>query len=193
MIPEPEFINNLFLALRVKGLPGCIVECGVWRGGMSAGIASLLGPHRRYYLFDSFQGLPAAKEIDGPAALQWQESKASPNYYDNCSAPPDFARQAMTAAGATDFELVEGWFDRTIPVHCSGEPIALLRLDADWYESTMVCLEGFFDRVVTGGIIILDDYHAWDGCSRALHDFLSRRSLTERIRSLGDSCYLVKH
>ena len=56
----------------------------------------------------------------------------------------------------------------------------------------MICLESLFDRVPEQGIIILDDYYAWDGCSRALHDFLSRRSATERIRSLGDVCYLIK-
>jgi O-methyltransferase len=192
MIPEAEFIHNLALAAQVRHLPGCIVECGVWKGGMSGGMAALLGPNRKYYLFDSFQGLPLAKKIDGQAALKWQQSTDSPGYYDNCSASEDFALRAMTLAGANDFELVRGWFDVTTPSHRAGEPIALLRLDGDWYDSTLVCLENLFDRVVPGGLIILDDYHAWDGCSRALHTFLCRRSATERIRSLGNTCYMVK-
>ena len=85
-----------------------------------------------------------------------------------------------------------GWFHETLTTFTLPEPIALLRLDADWYDSTMVCLENLFDRVAPGGLVVLDDYFAWDGCSRALHDFLSRRSAAEKIRSLGETCYLVK-
>lgn len=44
------------------------MECGVWRGGMIASISEILGNNREYYLFDSFEGLPQAKEIDGIAA-----------------------------------------------------------------------------------------------------------------------------
>lgn len=192
MIPREMYINNLILAETVRGIPGCVVECGVWRGGMSAGLASVLGPSRDYFLFDSFDGLPPAKDIDGKAALEWQSKTEAPGYYDNCAAPPEFARRAMNLAGAASFELVAGWFHETLPGKVLSEPIALLRLDGDWYESTMVCLEHLFDRVTPGGLIILDDYYAWDGCSRALHDFLSRRSAVERVRNLGNFCYLEK-
>jgi len=192
MIPREMYVNNLLLAERVKRVPGCVVECGVWRGGMSAGIASMLGPARRYFLYDSFDGLPPAKAIDGQKALEWQKNTQSPNYHDNCSAPPEFARRAMTLAGATSFELVQGWFHETLPGKQIDGPIALLRLDGDWYESTMICLEHLFDQVTPGGLVILDDYYAWDGCSRALHDFLSRRSAVERVRNLGNFCYLEK-
>src|SRR5688572_8565156 len=93
MIPRPTYNTNLRLANRVRQLPGCVVECGVWRGGMSAGIATVLGPGRDYFLFDSFEGLPAVKEIDGQAARDWQQNTTSPGYYDNCSASPEFARE----------------------------------------------------------------------------------------------------
>ena len=73
MIPAGLFAANLELAEQAKAIAGVIVECGVWRGGMSAGLAEILGPERDYYLFDSFEGLPSAQEIDGPAALAWQQ------------------------------------------------------------------------------------------------------------------------
>jgi O-methyltransferase len=69
MIGQNSYIGNLRLAARAREIPGSIVECGTWRGGMIAGIADVLGGGRRYYLFDSFQGLPPAKEVDGPAAF----------------------------------------------------------------------------------------------------------------------------
>jgi O-methyltransferase len=192
MISRDTYVGNLSLASKVTGVPGCVVECGVWRGGMSAGMAAILGADRKYFLFDSFEGLPPAKEIDGAAALNWQLNKESPLYHDNCTAGEEFARRAMTLSGARSFQLVKGWFDKTLPSFQPPEPIALLRLDGDWYDSTMVCLNSLFERVAPGGLIILDDYHTWDGCSRALHDFLSQRSAPERIHSLDTICYLQK-
>ncbi len=190
MVSWSAFRINLLLAESVRQLPGCVVECGVWRGGMSAGIGTVLGPERTYFLFDSFQGLPPAQRIDGQAALEWQKNTNSPIYYDNCSAPPEFAHRAMALAGIKSYQLIEGWFSETLPVFSLPEKIALLRLDADWYESTMICLDTFFDHVVPGGLIILDDYYTWDGCSRAVHDFLSRRSALEKVRSLNEVCFM---
>ena len=98
----------------------------------------------------------------------------------------------MELANARSFHLVKGWFSDTLPAFNPPDSIALLRLDGDWYDSTMTCLDSLFDKVAPSGLILLDDYYAWDGCSRALHDFLSRRSAPERIRSLGNICYLRK-
>jgi O-methyltransferase len=192
MIPPAAYVANLQLAERVAHLPGCVVECGVWRGGMSAGLVSILGRRRRYFLFDSFEGLPPAAPVDGAAAMAWQKNTTGKEYHDNCTAPPEFADRAMRLAGAETYELKKGWFNETVPPFRAPEPIALLRLDGDWYDSTMVCLDHLFSQVCTDGLIILDDYHALDGCSRALHDFLSKRSATERISSFSHVCYLQK-
>lgn len=192
MIKPSVFAMNLRIAEQVRNTPGCVIECGVWRGGMSAGLSAILGPQREYYLFDSFEGLPPAKTVDGEAALNWQKNTNSVEYYDNCSAPPEYAEQAMKLAGVKAFHLIKGWFDATLPAFTFSGNIALLRLDADWYESTTVCLEHLFDRVAPGGLIVLDDYYTWDGCSRAVHDYLSRRSSPERIQSLNGVCYIKK-
>src|ERR1700724_3768405 len=108
MVEENPFCDNLLLAQRVRGISGCVVECGVWRGGMSAGLAKVLGNNRDYYLFDSFVGLPQAKPIDGPAAIAYQENTTSPKYYDNCAAPVEFAQEAMNLVGAKHFHLMPG-------------------------------------------------------------------------------------
>jgi len=192
MVPWGDFAINLELAEEIRCVPGTIVECGVWRGGMSAAIAKVLGPTRSYYLFDSFEGLPQAMEIDGPAALAWQSDKSGAYYHDNCSAPETFAIEAMAMSGAMAPHIVKGWFERTLGNFEDKEGIALLRLDADWYDSTRLCLEMLFDKIVPGGLIIIDDYYVWDGCSRAVHDFLSRRNAMERIRTRGSVCYIQR-
>ena len=192
MIPRHSYVENLTLAARVAHIPGCVVECGVWRGGMIAGVASILGPSRRYYLCDSFEGLPPVKPIDGAAAARWQQDTTSPHYHDNCTAGEEYAIQAMALAGIGSPTLVKGWFEQSLPSLRLEQPIALLRLDGDWYDSTMACLQSLYDHVSPGGLIIIDDYYTWDGCSRAVHDFLSRRSSEDRIHNYGTVCYIEK-
>lgn len=193
MIPESIFYGNLRLINRFKNVQGHFAECGVWRGGMSAAAAELLGDGRKYYLFDSFEGLPEVKEIDGASASAWQSNKESEYYFDNCRAEIDFAQSAMKLTGMKNYELVKGWFADTLKNYSFDSQIAVLRLDGDWYESTMDCLKYLYAKVAPGGLIILDDYYTWDGCSRALHDFLSQGKLTERIQEFSPGiCYLVK-
>ena len=157
MIPEREYIDNLRLARRAATVNGCIIECGTWRGGMIAGIANVLGSSRRYYLFDSFEGLPPATPIDGAAALAWQGNKDSSNYYNNCTASEKDARDAMNLSGVSQYDIVKGWFSDTLPKVRLAEPVAVLRLDADWYESTVCALDNLASHVAPGGMIIVDD------------------------------------
>lgn len=196
MIPEDEYIRNLFLAKKAETVEGVIVECGVWRGGMIGGIAKLLGPQKKYYLFDSFDGLPLAKDIDGEEAFKWQSEKESSYYFDNCKAEIDFAQKVMNLALgkiSNNTFFIKGWFNETMNEDNFNESISLLRLDGDWYESTMTCLNFLFPKVVTGGIIIIDDYHTWEGCTKAIHDYLSKNNRPERICQFENrTAYLIK-
>ena len=188
-LPKSQFCLNLGLVNAYRNLSGCVVECGVWRGGMSAGMAALLGNQRDYYLFDSFEGLPPAATIDGEKAIEWQAA----NQVDNCRTDDAYAHEAMQLADAKRFHVVGGWFDQSLPDFRPPERIAILRLDADWYSSTTECLKHLYDQVVPGGLIIVDDYYAWDGCARAVHDYLATNLLRDRIRQHRDTvCYLVK-
>jgi predicted O-methyltransferase YrrM len=49
MIPRDQFLENINLCMEYKDVPGCVVECGVWKGGMIAGIAEALGKDRNYF------------------------------------------------------------------------------------------------------------------------------------------------
>lgn len=191
MVPDARFVDNVKLMHRAVGVDGDLVECGVWRGGMSAAMASIV-PGRHSVLFDSFEGLPEPKAIDGQSALQWAaESRDN----DNCSAGEAWAIQAMQRVGQSDFELVKGWFADTVPIWAKQQrPIAVLRLDGDWYESTLLCLEHLWPLVSPGGLVIIDDYYTWDGCARAVHDYLSKVQASERLeQTRGSVAYLVHH
>ena len=94
MIKEGKYIENLQLIREFSHISGAVVECGVWKGGMIAGVAEILGCDRAYYLFDSFEGLPEAQTIDGDAAIKWQQDTESPIYFDNCAAPIEESKKA---------------------------------------------------------------------------------------------------
>jgi O-methyltransferase len=193
MIPFHIYSDNLLLAKQTAGIKGDVVECGVWRGGMIAGIAETMGGGKKYWLCDSFEGLPPAGQADGTIAQKWQADKTGEHYYDNCAAEQSYAKEAMKMAGSPSHELVKGWFNETLQ-HLPVREISLLRLDGDWYESTLTCLEQLYPKVVDGGMIIIDDYYFWDGCTRAVHDFLSKNGLSDRIRETANGvAYMIKN
>ena len=84
-------------------------------GGMIAGIAMALDDERKYWLFDSFEGQPLAKEIDGAQSLEWQADKNSSCYYEKCSASEEEAFRTMQLSGASKGSIVQGWFNETLP------------------------------------------------------------------------------
>ncbi len=198
MMDKLVFIENLTLCQPALALDGDVVECGTWRGGMSAAMAEVWrakAAARRSVLFDSFQGLPPPDAVDGETAFAWASDTASPLYYDNCTASEDDARRAMSLSGVDDYRIFAGWFDETLSLYAAENPkIAILRLDGDWYRSTMTCLEMLYPRVVPGGVVIIDDYGVWDGCTRAVHDYLSKTQRAEPIRRtrIASVVYLTK-
>ncbi len=194
MISRNIFVGNLKLVQRFKTVPGVVVECGVWRGGMISAIAKIMGNKRKYYLFDSFEGLPPAQKIDGTSAIKWQRSKNSPLYFNNCKTEEKYAREAMVLSNVKNYKIIKGWFSESLQKINFDHNIAILRLDADWYKSTMECLAALYDHVVKDGVIIIDDYYIWDGCSNAVHKFLAMKKDSSRLFQTKDGIsYILKH
>lgn len=195
MIPSQSYIENLKFCDKYKSLEGDVVECGTWKGGMIAGIADVLGDYgRTYYLFDSFEGLPSAKIIDGEAAINWQKNKESETYYNNCTADIIEAEEAMRLSKAKNVQIIKGWFNETLPKFDHSNRIAILRLDGDWYESILVSMEFLYPLVVKNGIVIIDDYYFWDGASRAIHYYLNKINSSSKIYTLCKGiAYIIKN
>lgn len=192
MVPEKSFEDNIKLTSLIRNIEGCVVECGVWKGGMIAAIAESLGSNRKYFLFDSFEGLPQAKEVDGSNAIKWQNEKKK-YYYDNCKTSEEDARATMEISGVNNFLITKGWFKDTLPLFRDKDRIALLRLDGDWYESIFDSLKYLYPLINKGGVIIVDDYYVWDGCAKAVHDYLAMNKLTDRIYSTTNNVtYIIK-
>jgi O-methyltransferase len=190
MLGRKEYVTNLALTATVT-TPGCVIECGVWKGGSSAGMAEVLGSDREYFLFDSFQGHVDPQPIDGPAAFAWQDDKNGPWYFNNALVGTEEADAAMKKSGAKNYRLVKGWFEDTLANFTPPSPIAVLRIDCDWYASTMTCLHALFPHVAEDGILIADGYPDWDGYARAIHEYLAGYEGVARIKQFDAGLYYV--
>ena len=169
MVPDiaVHFTAMETVRLIAEGIPGVLVECGTWRGGCS--MAMLLAQQavfghvvRPVHLLDSFAGLPAASDRDGPLAQRWQAETNSPSYHDNCMVSEEQLRADITSLDFSEGEYFvhPGWFADTLPsltARLGETPIALLRLDGDWYDSTLVCLRHLEPHVAVEGTVLIDD------------------------------------
>jgi len=203
MVPTEALVDlaRQVQAVLTCGIPGDFVECGVWRGGAAFLMADLLRQagvrDRKVWLFDSFEGLPPPEEIDGPAATEYVKNTDGPWYFDNCRVSLEEVQRTARGLGLASYtELVKGWFNQTLPAYRQRiGPIAILRIDCDWYASVRCCLDNLFDQVVDGGFVIFDDYYTFEGCAIAVHEFLGERRLSHRLesvvgRSKGYTCYV---
>jgi hypothetical protein len=76
--------------------------------------------------------------------------------------------------------FLKGWFKDTLP-NAPIERLALLRLDGDLYESTIVALNSLYDKLSPGGYVIVDDYHVVASCENAIKDFLAERKIKPEL------------
>jgi O-methyltransferase len=165
------------------GVPGELVECGVWRGGSMAAAARTLVQlgcsDRHLYLFDTFEGMPepGARDInwEGESALDiYRTRQGRGGGSDWCYAPEAEAAGVMSLCGydQSKIRLVKGRVEETIPA-AAPDSISLLRLDTDLYESTRHELEHLFPRLVRGGVLIIDDYGHWNGAREATDEYFA--------------------
>ena len=180
-LTSAERMYSLQIAVRhvvEAGVPGDLVECGVWRGGSSMLMARVLlelsVSDRRLYLYDTFAGMSEPSLHDGATVRgRWREAERA-NSNDWCYAPLDEVRRNMAATGypAELIEFVEGKVEESIPARAP-EKIALLRLDTDWYESTRHELIHLYPRLSPGGVLIIDDYGHWEGARKAVDEYFA--------------------
>ena len=175
MISKERFDNNIFAVKYIEenNIPGDIIEIGVWKGGS---ILSMMLTYekinseisRNFHLYDTFEGMTESSEFDK----------------DNFNTPArDLLGNPLVAAICNLNAVIKNISSHTKiqPSYHIGDilknkfvpkQIAILRLDTDWYESTKYELDTFYENVSPGGIVIIDDYGHWQGCKKAVDEFL---------------------
>ena len=164
-------------------IAGDIVECGVWRGGSMMAAAKTLvdlkQTKRTLWLYDTYDGMSDPGEADVDLAgndagrlLGEQDKLDAMSIWCRSTLPE--VKQNLQATGypTAQIRFVEGKVEETIPKQIP-EQISLLRLDTDWYESTLHELTHLYPRLQPGGILIIDDYGHWKGCRRAVDEYFA--------------------
>jgi hypothetical protein len=171
-----------------NNISGALVECGVWRGGsMIAAAKTLLQDgvsNRDLWLFDTFDGMSPPTELDvdfrGRPAIELLKSadRRDPLSVWCGGASLEQVRRAIDQTGypANRVRYRVGPVEQTLFAELP-DAIAVLRLDTDWYESTMVELRQLFPRLSPGGVLIIDDYGHWNGCRRAVDEYFQEHGI----------------
>jgi len=178
MISKERLQNLHTQCLKFKDSPYSFVECGVAKGGALALMKYTSGPSNNIYGFDSFEDMPeiTVNDIDDT----YNKSNIHCDW-GNLSQGIESVYKTFSNLNLNfiNVNLVKGFFADTLTlknVEQIGE-IAVLRLDGDWYDSTIICLEKFYDKVVKGGVIIIDDYGHWIGAKKATDDFRRKNNI----------------
>jgi hypothetical protein len=193
-------VANLERAVRYivdNNIGGDFVECGVGAGGSIMAVAytlrSLQIEDRRLLLYDTFEGMarPTAEDISilGKPATRKYERKTKDGECTWHNFPLDDVRANMARAqypeDATFF--YPGLVQDTLPANDSSE-IALLRLDTNLYESTVVECAQLIPKMAPGGVLIIDDYFRWLGQQKAVDEYLNSAGLHMLLTRVDDHC-----
>lgn len=170
-----------------NNIPGDCIETGVWRGGSVILMRAILKAHnvsdRTVWVADSFQGLPEP------------DSKKYP--HDNYTFKVSETNKVLSISVETvqsnfakydlldgQVRFLKGWFKDTLPTAPINK-LAILRLDGDYYESTMDALVALYPKLSVGGYLIIDDYVAMDACAKAVQDYRTLHNITDPIEEAG--------
>lgn len=158
-----------------NGVEGDLIETGVWRGGACIFMRAILKAYgctnRNVWLADSFQGLPPpSHNLDLPL-----------NTISCLAVSLETVKENFRRYGLLDDQVkfIKGWFCDTLP-RITVEKFAVLRLDGDYYDSTMLALEHLYPKLSKGGFVIIDDY-ALGACRKAVTDFRNRYRIADPL------------
>jgi len=145
-------INTLaWAASQALKLEGDFVECGVWRGFCASVLTAYLDFNtldRRFFLYDTFSGIPPEYDT---------ENHDNPSFHEDGL----FESVVERFHSYSNVEVVRG----TIPQSCQNNApnrVAFLHIDLNSSKAEIAALEFFFDRLVSGALVVFDDY-GWTG------------------------------
>jgi len=177
-------LNNLQYCVETviqDGVPGDLIETGVWRGGACIFMRAILKAYsevdRKVWVADSFSGLPPPNPSEYPA----DSDDKHHTYSKWLSISRQTVEENFQRYGLLDskVQFLEGWFKDTLP-SAPIEKLAVLRLDGDMYESTIQALDALYGKLSPGGFLIVDDYQR-PSCKAAIHDFRDAHGITDEI------------
>ena len=183
-----------------NNISGSFVECGVWKGGSCMLIANTLAEYEQFdselWLYDTFDGMtkPTDEDVEVETGIKGMDlvknlDKNTDKFNMWAYAPKDLVIKNMRSTKYPEKKIkyIEAKVEQTL-IKNKPAGIALLRLDTDWYESTKIELEALYPRLVSGGVLIIDDYGHFQGAKKAVDEYfknINEEPLMHRIDYSG--------
>jgi O-methyltransferase len=197
MLPLARFDNlqNCILDVLADSIPGDFIETGVWRGGatifMRAVLKALGVNDRKVWVADSFEGLPRPDAEKYPLEAKAHDGPVMTKALNHLAVSLEEVHRNFRAYEMLDeqVEFLKGWFKDTLPVAPITQ-LAILRLDGDFYESTMDALVHLYPKLSVGGFAIVDDYgeDTWTYCRKAVNEFRDAHRIMDPMITVDPSC-----
>ena len=177
-----EVVHQAVKKVEADGIPGIMLEAGVAMGGSAIVIAKTKAAARELRLFDVFEMLPPPSANDDARSQEVYKNfvagnvttMVDRNYVDHARDLMVFTRENMQRTGvdpeALNVKFVKGLYEETLHV---AEPIAFAHIDCDWYDSVKLCIDRLAGHMSPGGIMLFDDYNSFQGCRRAVDEWLA--------------------
>jgi hypothetical protein len=176
-------VEACLLDVLAHEVAGDLIEAGVWKGGTTIFMRGVLRAHgvedRAVYVADSFEGLPTPDADRYPADEGLELHLWEPLAVNREEVAANFERYGLLDDRV---RFVEGWFKDTLPA-LHDRTWALIRLDGDYYESTMDALTHLYPNLAPGGWVIVDD-HEIPACAQAVADYRERHGIDEPIETV---------
>jgi len=196
-------MNHLHKAVwQVSQCQGDMVEIGVAKGGSSMCMALSLMNHltlKDIHLYDTFAGMVKPTEEDCKKNKTYEDTLRKYNKYNKgtysewCLGTLDEVKINMARTMYPKELIHYHKGDITKEVDFIPEKIALLRIDVDFYLPTKAAIEKFYPKLVKGGILIMDDYNAWNGARKAWVDFRKENKIKQKPELIDRSAaWLIK-
>ena len=171
-----------------RGVPGDLMETGVWRGGATIFMRGVLKAYgitdRSVWVADSFAGLPKPS-ADAPRSDHDERLWA----FTQLAVSLDEVKANFDRYGLLDDQVsfLRGFFADTLP-SAPVDRLAVLRLDGDLYESTRDALVNLYPKVSPGGYVIVDDYHSVPACRTAVDEYRAGAGSHEPLQRVDETC-----
>jgi O-methyltransferase len=172
-----------------RGVPGDVIETGVWRGGACIFMRAILKAYgetgRTVWVADSFEGVPKP-DPDKYAADAVEERTEAFYKFDQLAVSEEQVRENFARYGLLDAQVrfLKGWFRDSLPTIPATQRFAVIRLDGDLYESTWDALTGLYPKLSPGGYCLIDDYGGIPACRNAVEDYRSREGIREPVQAV---------
>ena len=172
----PACVDNLQFCIEetIKNrVPGDLIETGVWKGGLPVFMRGILKAYgivdRAVWVADSFAGLPKPDPEKHLRDAMWYFLTEP---IEGLKIPLDYVESIFRKYDLLDDQVnfLQGWFSDTLP-NAPIQNLAVMRLDGDWYESTMCSLKALYPKLSPGGFVIIDDYGLPLDCKRAVDEY----------------------